>query len=338
MKKTFVFALAGIVLCCASCNKEISPVAQETVKSGDASVIVNIKGALGTKADVYQSEDESKVASLYVGVYDAEGKLEKKMSYTTDAQARIGTNIVYTGLAEGEKTICVCANIDDFVMPELLNSTETVVGFNGTKVNLAQNSRTNFVMAGKVKANANDSPTAVEVPLQRVVAKFVVDGNISVDWVGDAPASFDITDIYVANASIDSDFSFGGTVGNFINVRTSTDLTNVSEYRNLTVASKTSWTVGKPFNATGAFLYAMPNSTSTRTAIIIKAKYEGRVCYYPLKIDTAIKNNTLYHIGDITITCEGNETPEPDFDKVLVNFSVKVQDWTFNDIIPSYEF
>lgn len=330
MKKAFLIAMAGALVLCASCNKE--PGLRDG--ASDAQVIVDIQGARlmspETKADdagEYQTENEKKVAQYDLAVYDAGGVLEWHKHYTDDRTAR---RQVVTGLTEGKKTIAVIANMD-MEMPA------TLAALQGMASDLRDNSRDNFVMSGFAEAMASANPEAVTIRLQRICAKFVLDGVIRTEWDGDAPLSFDIETVYVGNAASGSNFLYNGTAGPTVNLRSSFDLTTDPVYADMTVAQKSTWTPGRQFN-NGVVLYAYPNSDGARTAVMIKAKYEGEVTYYPLKIDQDIRNNTLYRIGDITITCQGCDNPWDDFTKVKVNFDIEIIDWDYNEIYPEFEF
>lgn len=61
--------------------------------------------------------------------------------------------------------------------------------------------------------------------------------------------------------------------------------------------------------------------------VIIKAKFNNRVCYYPMVIDQPIKSNHMYNFGNIVITCEGSPNPWTDFEKVKINYSIEITDW-----------
>lgn len=326
MKKVFLIAIAGALVLCASCNKE-----PQASASREGEVVVDIEGLpiVMTKAGEteYQTDNEKKISQIDIAVYDASGVLEWHKHYTDNRTSRRQT---ITGLTVGKKTIAVVANYT-FEMPATLTALQTLAS------DLKDNSRSNFVMSGFADAVASANPEPVSLKLQRVCAKFLVDGVIRTEWDGDAPLSFDITDIYLANAATASTFTYNGTAGPSINLRTSVELTDDTVYRDLTVAPKMSWTPGSQYN-NGLSFYAYPNSDGARTCVMIKAMYEDEVTYYPLVIPQEIRNNTLCRIGDITITCQGVDNPWEDFTKVKVVFDIEVVDWDYNEIYPEFEF
>lgn len=326
MKKLFyLFLAASLPMLGASCTKSGYSV-PESVPT--AMLVVDLKGLpMGTRADVqYQSDTEKQVSRVDIAIYDGNGNLEWTKHYEDDRSSRQ----VITGLAEGKKTIAVVTN-------KFIEIPATLDGFKACVTDLNDNTRTNFVMTGMGEGIASADPDPVEIKLARTVAKFTVDGNITTEWEGDAPQSFDITDIYLANVTVSSDFFHSGAASPTVNLRTSRELTSDAGYREMTVASKLDWSSGRQFNG-GVSFYGMPNTTSTRTAVMIKAEYDGRDCWYPLVIDREIRNNTLYEIGDIKITCEGTSDPADPFTKVKVLFSLKVMDWDRQEVYPEFTF
>ena len=329
MKKILYFTLAGLmmVLGTTSCNKNLEGVEQNELAK-NASVIVDIQGLpmAVTKAD-YQTDNEKKVSQVDIAIYNASGVLEWSKHYN---EARTSRQTI-TGLTVGKKTVAVAANLTIETIPT------TLAAFKAYATDLKDNGRSNLVMFGSAEGMASSNPEAIELKLARVAAKFNLEGKIKTAWEGDAPASFDITDIYVANAAAASDFSYSGTAGPAINLRSTVDLTTDPVYKDLTVATKTTWASGDAFNG-GVNFYAYPNADAARTCIMIKALYEEKVCYYPLVINQEIKNNTMYKIGDITITCEGCENPWDDFTKVKILFDIEVVDWDYNEVYPEFTF
>lgn len=82
MKKTLIF-LAAACVALAACQKEVVPSNASENAVADASVIVNIPAISGTKAEdeEIQTADEKKVTRLDIGIYNADGNLEKTLSY-----------------------------------------------------------------------------------------------------------------------------------------------------------------------------------------------------------------------------------------------------------------
>lgn len=293
-----------------------------------SSVVVEIQGIpIGSKADgdQRQTPDEMKVSQYDIAVYDAAGLLE----WSEHIDKADSPRHVITGLGAGRKTIAVAANINAG-MPA------TLAAFGTLPTDLRDNRLSEgFVMVGTAEAVAAEEPEVVKLSLKRIAAKISVEGNITTAWLGDAPESFVITDIYVANVATRSNYAFSGTAGPSVNLRSTEDLTTDDVYRSLTVSQRTFWESGKPFNG-GVGFYVYPNSDSARTCIIIKALYNGEVTYYPVRIDQAITSNTLYTLGDVKITWRGVDKPWEEYSRIAISLQLKVKDWEYirqNEVI-----
>lgn len=312
-----VFAALAVVL--VSCEAEPCRKCLEAQGNSGAGLVVDIQGLpLSLKSGIeVQTEAEAAVLTLDVAVYDDSGALEWSGHYDSPKEGRQRV----TGLNAGEKTVCAVANLSLGSVPPTLN------GFLAAASSLGDNAES-FVMSGTVPAEASTDPVPVTLRLYRIAAKVSVEGFISTEWAGEAPSSFDITDIYLANVVERSNLAYASGAP-AVNLRSSVDLARDTVLRRLTVAEKEEWTSGNLFNG-GVCFYGYPNAGADRTCVMIKALYEGRVCYYPLVIDREIRRNTLYRIGDIVITSEGVENPLDDFTTVKTQFSITIADWDYN--------
>ena len=340
--KKIIYTLAALtlVLCTVACNKSLDTV-EVTGDENKSKIIVNIKGfpaaspsddtvkslTKGEGDTKYQTTVEKKVSQVDIVIYDESGAKEWNRHFDGAPMS----HQLISGLTEGAKTVAVLANYTLDSVPA------TITAFKETLTSLADNSRDNFVMVGVAEGTAGTDPEPVSLKLVRVAAKVSVTGNIITAWEGEAPESFDITDIYLANVAVASDFDYDGSSGPEINLRSTVELVADSLYNDFTVAVKKNWTDGDQFNG-GVEFYAYPNSDDVRTCVMIKALYDGRVTYYPLVINLPIAQNTLYRIGDITITCEGCENPWDEFSKIRVFFDIEVADWDYKEIYPEYTF
>ena len=340
MKKISIF-LAGLAMLVA-CNKNDV----EIVKTipADAQIILNIAGITAvSKAEIseYQTSEEKKISVLNLAVY----KSDPDKGYVYEWSKKFDktqSSYVITGLTAGDKTVVALANADISSFPETLD------GFLALRSNLKENSADKLVMTGSVTCKAGTAPEAATLSLNRIAAKFLVDGDIKTDWIDGGNHAFDVQAIYLANVTTEASYLYMGNEPS-LNLRKDTEYTTDSGYKTLTVAEKVNWIPGQKFNGGVAF-FGYPNASNkkvtvggqqrgdTRTAVLIKATYDGNTCWYPLKIDQEIKYNTIYHIGGITITCEGVPNPWDDFNRIMVKFNIEVVDWTYNNIYPEFEF
>ena len=348
--KKILFSIAGAALLFASCREQVS--VEPLSLPADSGVIVNVQGVnlLKGNAEV-QTDAEKNVTSLDIVIYDESGTYEAGKSFTDNPASKIGVDQVITGLTEGPKTICVAVNAALETYPGTIGAFYTAVS------NLADNSVDNgFVMTGSVPTAAAATPTRVVVPVKRIAAKFVVDGNITVDLIEEDVKDFTVSKIYIANAATASNFAFGaGTykVANpaYVNIIDKpTEFVKVDALRKFTVCEDPEWTSGKPY--AGASFYVYPNVLTEQkdlsdyyklTTVVIEASYkdaagQSQLCYYPIRLAQSIDANTVYRIGDIKITCIGVDNPIKDFNKIFVSFNVSVEDWTTYEVYNTYEF
>lgn len=341
MKKKLSIILAGFAMLVA-CNKN----GDDVVKTipADAQLILNIAGITApAKAEisVYQTTEEKKISVLNLAVYRPDPNKGYVYEWSKSFP-EAGSNYIISGLIAGDKTVVALANADIPSFPETLD------GFLALKSNLKENAADKLVMTGSVTCKAGTEPEAATLSLNRIAAKFLVDGDIKTDWIDGGNHEFDIQTIYLANVTTEANYLYVGDEPS-LNLRKDMEYTSDGGYKTLTVAEKVSWTPGQKFNG-GVVFFGYPNASNkkvtvgeeqrgdTRTAVLIKATYDGKTCWYPLKIDQEIKNNTLYRIGDITITCEGVPNPWNDFNRIMVKYSIEVVDWTYNNIYPEFEF
>lgn len=339
MKKISII-LAGLAMMTA-CNKSGGDIVRTA--AADSQIILNIAGvAEQTKAGTeLQTTDEKTISVLNIAVYKSDpdrGYVFEWSKKYTEARA----NYIITGLTAGDKTVVALANASIASFPETLD------GFKALKSDLKENASDNLVMTGSVACKASANPESATLSLNRIAAKFVVDGAIKTDWIDGEDHVFNIQAIYLANVTTAASYVYAGDEPS-LNLRKDMEYTADSEYKALTVAEKATWTPGEKFNG-GAVFFGYPNASNrkisvgeeqrgdTRTAVLIKATYDGNVCWYPLRIDQEIKNNTIYRIGDITVTCEGTPNPWDDFNRILTTFSIEVIDWTFNEVGSQFEF
>lgn len=318
MRKFILFL--SVLVAVVSCNKNQSvPV---HCPSGESGLSFTVRsGALLTKSE--KTESEKTVNSLIVAIFDSNGVCEWLKKYSSLPSGK--EDVV--GISKGSKRILACANKN-----LSLSVGSSVSEFTSLVTNLSENSRNGFVMFGEVNAEASGVPTIVDLELYTVAAKFDLAGRFILDWESDAPESFSITDVYLTNVGSKSDFSFSGSYSPSVNPRNPGVVQN--GYESLTLVSS-NWTSSGTRFGDGSALYGYPNDRSSAdTYLIIKALFNGEVCYYPFDINDKIKedggkilSNTSYKFGDITITCKGVKNPYDDFSKIKVLFSVKVTEW-----------
>lgn len=274
-----------------------------------------------------QSAAESSVSLLQVGIYDADGHKEWEKSY----EGAFSVPKTVSGLREGRKTIVALAN-KSITMPDILED------FFSIPTSLSDNRRNSFVMVGSAGAIADVQPSEVTVHLERIAAKISFRNAILLNWTSSPPADFAIEAVYVANAGVESTLAADGGADPALNPRASLEQTADEVLRDLTVSELVSWKgSGDVFNK-GVDFYVYPNSTSTRTTLVIRTRFDGHTSYYPLVIDRPIERNTQYRCGSITITTDGMPSPADEFSSIRINYKYESSDWSEQSIGDAISF
>lgn len=323
MKRLAIIFFFGILL--ASCQKE-SPVV--SAGSGKGSVILSLDTyTFSADTKSVASEAEKKINNLYIVIYDNKGKLEWSAEYQDFKTSR-----TIVGLEEGMKTVWIVAN-KKIVVPGTLAQMKAV------STTLRENNRKSFVMVGSADVMASTTPVDTKIDIRKVCAKVTLREAIETRWGNIAPGDFNIEKIYLANLDTLSNFSFEPSGVVDVNLRTTVETTDDSDIRSLTVIENDkSWVSGGLFNK-GVDFYLYPNNNPDKpTALLIKASYDGRTCYYPIVFDKGIKSGTSYWIGLIEITCEGVATPEEAFSKIKACIGFNPSPWDDADMPKKNEF
>lgn len=262
-----------------------------------------------------QTAAETNVTRLQVALYNNAGELEWENSY----DYAFSTVKTISGLAEGPKTIVAVAN-KAVTMPALLSDFQTIT------VSLDENRRNSLVMYGYERTEASVSPSLTTIHLKRTVAKISVRSSISAVFEDGKAHEFVPERIYLANVATRTNLR-GDAFDEFINLREDRQQTGDEILRDFTVAERNYWVSGGVFNH-GVDFYVCPNtSASRRTTMIIQAKFDGIVCYYPLIIASELLSNTMYRCGALVVSCEGMPNPEDEFSSIRVRFNYENDDW-----------
>ena len=310
-KRLFLPAmLAALAVCCLSACKKTGP---EIAMDGAAVIFdIDFLSGDGTKA---QTSAETNVNRLQVGLYNALGELEWENTY----EYAFTTMKTITGLMEGSKTIVAVAN-KEVKMPATLEE------FYSIPVLLEDNRKDAFVMSGTETAEASVDPTVTTIHLRRLVSKIRFFKPLIVSWTDGKSHDFVPEKVYIANVATKTNMK-GDAFGEFINLREEPEQTKVDVLRDFTVAELDNWVSGRAFNR-GVNYYVCPNGSSEhKTTLVIQARYDGQVCYYPLVVSDELLMNTMYECGTIKITCGGMPSPSDDFTNIRVSYNYESADW-----------
>ena len=310
--------LAGLaLLSLAACNKNDIPV--PVTPAEKVALSINI-GEPGTKSVNASRDNENKISSAQVLVFDADG--------TTEAYAS-GTSGSFTvGVAAGAKTVWAVVNCGDD-----LSDIRSISDISAKAVDLKSNATASLVMAGSKSATISSSANSVSVDVSHLVSKVVVDKitrNFSIPAL--ASQTMKIRGIYLINVVGNSNLGGNSTASTWYNKLGHSDAALDALLYDSVSASLAN---GSSYSTVHTF-YPFPNaSTSTSTAstwsarktmLVIDTELNGENNYYPIFIN-ALERNKVYEFTSITLTKRGSSNPYTPVTSEDVSVTVKVTDF-----------
>lgn len=347
MKKT-LFIMAAIAAMACSCDKDSDCIPCQNKEQKEATLKVNLgfEDDMQTKATAYVTAQpyETAINDVQVLVFDSSGALNAYVDADTKTS---GISIKTT---TGSKTICAVVNGPD------LSSVTTIPELNAKTIDLGDNSITStagFVMAGSTSCNVTTSSQNVGVTVRRFVSR------VALQKVNNAlPASYGamtINNVTLINVVGNQNLAGAATASTWYNKMgrkdgstTSSHIIDGSTYLashptltfksvESSVANGASHTPSTPY-----LFYTFPNSTITdvcgwvspftarKTRLVVAATISGKKYYYPVVIDTPVRNYA--YTVELTITGLGSTDPDKPVSKGAINASVTVEGWATGSI------
>lgn len=340
--------MAAIAAMVCSCDKDSDCIPCQEKNQIEATLKVNLgfEDDMQTKATAYITAQpyETAINDVQVLVFDSSGALNAYVDADTKTS---GINIKTT---TGSKTICAIVNGPD------LSSVTTIPELNAKTIDLGDNSITStagFVMAGSASCNVTTSSQNVNVTVRRFVSR------VALQKVNNAlPASYGamtINNVTLINVVGNQNLAGAATASTWYNKMgrkdgstTSSHIIDGSTYLashptltfksvESSVANGVSHTPSTPY-----LFYTFPNSTITdvcgwvspftarKTRLVVAATISGKKYYYPVVIDTPIRNYA--YTVELTITGLGSTDPDKPVSKGAINASVTVEGWATGSI------
>ena len=347
MKKT-LFIMAAIAAMACSCDKDSDCIPCQNKEQKEATLKVNLgfEDDMQTKTTAYVTAQpyETAINDVQVLVFDSSGALNAYVDADTKTS---GISIKTT---TGSKTICAVVNGPD------LSSVTTIPELNAKTIDLGDNSITStagFVMAGSTSCNVTTSSQNVNVTVKRFVSR------VALQKVNNAlPASYGamtINNVTLINVVGNQNLAGAATASTWYNKMgrkdgstTSSHIIDGSTYLashptltfksvESSVANGASHTPSTPY-----LFYTFPNSTITdvcgwvspftarKTRLVVAATISGKKYYYPVVIDTPVRNYA--YTVELTITGLGSTDPDKPVSKGAINASVTVEGWATGSI------
>lgn len=307
IKKLFFAAFAALAF--VGCNEDrVEPFIDQTGEKVQLTVTIPSNE---TKVTGYPSDTQ--INSIQVFVFDKNGIYE-----TSDKGYGSALSLTCT---TGEKKIVALINAP------AETSVANIDELRARIVDLNECEAGSIVMSGEVTKTLSVS-SIVAMQVQRLAAKVAV-SDVNLDFALDAHKNlpFRIKAIYLINVAgtraymADNVPTTWYNKGGYIQ-ETSLDFL-YDEVASGQVANEDSYT-------TEHYFYCYPNTTATKTRLVVEAEIGGNTYYYPVTLDQ-VSPNTAYTYS-LTITRLGSDSPDSPVVDGMVNFSVTVKDWVEQDL------
>lgn len=322
--KAKIFIAAAAVAASAllvGCNKTLV-IPSEEEPSADyspASLTVNIPLGDATKAVGTGTEaDEKKLTSVQVMIFTEAGNLE--------ASKTSASGSLELSCTKGSKTVAAVVNAAE------LTGVKTLSELRARTYALTDNNFKSFVMYGQKAVSVNAANVAVTLEVQRLASKVVIKkitNALELQQYQSTPVQ--VKGIYLINVAGNTTFA-GAAPTLWLNKmknEASADCLYYEKPAALSVAYKAS-------DATSHCFYCYPNPTADdnsqtswsarHTRLVVEATVGGHLCYYPMTLPK-LAGNTVYTIGELTITRLGVD--KPDVDSVMggATFTLSIAPW-----------
>ena len=349
MKKILIISFA--VLCITGCNKTSGDF-PEGGFSADAPGILNLTLPELAATKAVATDDEKKLNSLYIAVFNSEGKLEISHDCSGTEISDIGTNGVTLNVKTGTKDVWAVANVavSKFV------SVNDIASFKAIEVLLSDASASSFAMEGSalgISVTAGKTSKA-SILLSRFAAR------VSLVKVSNSlPSSYGsltVKSAYLANVVCNDNIGQTVKASSWCNRlgHSGTNLTEANVIGNGSTkaenASVTFRTIGNAVSnsgsvsLTGKSVYGFRNASTAnpvargngfpvngcRSVLYVIATIGGVDYWYPVGLGE-LKSNCSYNVS-LTITMPGQRPGDDDFGSLITKgvlaASVTVTDWT----------
>lgn len=307
LKKMFIAAFAALAI--LGCNEKDVEMADVR---GDEKIqlTVTLPGVV-TKVTGAPSDDQ--VNDVQIFVFDKNGIYE--------ASTHSSSSTLSLTCTTGEKQVVALVNAP------LESSVNNIAELRSRTAGLADCSADNIVMSGETVATLTAS-TTISMQVERLAAKVSV-ASVSTDFELDAHKglSFEIKSIYLVNVAGDRAYLSDNTPATWYNKSMYIEGTSLEFLHD--AVSDGSLADGETYD-TVHFFYCYPNTTSTKTRLVVEAEVGGFTYYYPVTLDT-VSPNTSYTYN-LTITRLGSDSPNEPVAEGAVNFTVTVKDWVQQNV------
>ena len=302
MSKHFYLA-AFAAMSLVGCNEKM--LEQNVLATEEVRLTVNLP-QLATKVMGTPSDDA--VNSLQIFVFNKYGVYETSASGS-------GKSLTLT-CTTGEKQIMALVNADTESNVPDINTLRS------RKANLSSMAAGDLIMSGETTDElTNDS--SIEMHVKRLPSRVILNSvQTDFDLEQHKSLSFAVKSVFLINVAGDAPYSGTSTPGQWHNVADYDPVTNLPFLRDQVSSGEI--TEGGVYD-TRHYFYCMPNSTETKTRLVVEAEIEGDTYYYPITLEK-VGQNTSYSYN-LTIKRFGSDSPDVPVEDGSVTFTVEVDPW-----------
>lgn len=329
MKKTTFFLVAFAALALVSCNKEADG-SLPCNAGAEAQLCVNL---LSTKATVADTENEAKIKTLQVFVFNGDN---------IDVYGSSTGSSVTVSATQGDRDIYALVNA-----PASLSSITTKSALLAAESTLSQdNAADGFVMVGSKSVTLAASNT-VEINVDRIAARIKID-KVTRAFTADGLKALEASDVkiirfYLTDVADNQNYAKSASVTSWLSsslndpasILTSSSLVYDKLSSAAAIAQDASY-------STPHSLYAYPNPTSVDgssakiTRLVVELQINGSFYTYPILI-AGIQSNRSYEIKELRITRPGNPSDGDDLIEEGEDDPIAGSSATFNIVVNDWE-
>ena len=302
-QRMFYAAFAALAL--VGCNeKNIKPV---EVPSGDkVQLTVNLPENLTKLTGV---PTDSKINDVQIFVFDRNGL------YETSSHGNAST--ISLTCTTGEKHLVALVNAP------LEESVSNLEDLRSRTSDLSSCSAGNLVMSGETPVELTAS-TTVTMEVTRLAAKVALESVVTAfENEVHRNLPFEVKAVYLVNVAGDRSYLKENAPTKWYNKGAYMPQSSLDFLYDAVTAGQI--TSGGNYSA-GHFFYCYPNSTTTKTRLVVETQIGGYTYYYPVTLDS-VTPNTAYAYN-LTITRLGSDSPNEPVADGAVSVTLTVKDWT----------
>ena len=305
-KICFAAIAAAAVISCSEKNVELPQ------SEGNEELVTFSVSIPGLETKSVGDVDEKKVNSLQVIVFNKYGVYESS-AYGT------GTSLSLTCTA-GQKRMVALVNTnteENLANYEELSDRHVYLKDMGPN-DLVMLGDTLVTVAAKKPINLDVRHLSSKITLESVRLKFTNQQHKKL--------SFAVKAVYLTNVAGDRKYISSSTPATWYH-ENAYDKNNTTPFIYDFIEGGHALADGETYD-TDHYFYCYPNSTATKTRLVIEAEIGGNTYYYPIVLDEVLPNNQYSY--NVILTRLGIDSPDGSLDKSVYTVNVTMKDWKNN--------